>query len=93
MVKLVAEEFDLPVIDIDSLRREAGRSTSPEETFVRLTTERVKSDTWIIDGSYTSVQDIVWRVQKQLSGWIFLSGFSLKIDQAQPPSNFYQKKK
>jgi adenylate kinase family enzyme len=78
MVKLIAEEFDLPVIDIDSLRREAGRSTSPEETFVLLTTESVRGDTWIIDGSYTSVQDIVWPraeaiVWLDFSFWVFLS--------------------
>ena len=78
MVKEIAEEFDLPVIDIDSLRREAGRTDSPEETFVRLVTESVKGDTWIIDGSYTSVQDIVWPraeaiVWLDLSFWVFLS--------------------
>ena len=78
MVKHIAEEFDLPVIDVDSLRREAGRSNSPEETFVRLTTESVKGDTWVIDGSYTSVQDIVWPradaiVWLDFSFWVFLS--------------------
>lgn len=61
LVKQVADEFSLPVIDIDSLRREAGKSTAaPEETFFQLVSESVKGDTWIIDGSYTSVQDIVW---------------------------------
>jgi len=78
MVKRIAEEFDLPVIDIDSLRREAGRSNSPEEIFVRLTTESIKGDTWIIDGSYASVQDIVWSraeaiVWLDFSFWVFLS--------------------
>jgi adenylate kinase family enzyme len=78
MVKQIAEEFDLPVIDVDSLRREAGRSKSPEETFVRLITESIKGDTWIIDGSYTSVQDIVWPraeaiVWLDFSFWVFLS--------------------
>lgn len=60
LVKCIAEDFDLPVISIDALRREAGRSDSPEETFSRLVTESVKADSWIMDGSYTSVQGIVW---------------------------------
>jgi adenylate kinase family enzyme len=60
LVKQIAEEFDLMVIDIDTLRREARKSASPEETFSHLIRESVKGDTWIIDGSYTSVQDIVW---------------------------------
>jgi adenylate kinase family enzyme len=78
MVKRIAEEFSLPVIDIDSLRREAGKSGSPEETFSLLIRESVKGDTWIIDGSYTSVQDIVWSraeaiVWLDFSFWVFLT--------------------
>ena len=78
MVKQIAEEFSLPVIDIDSLRREAGKSDSPEETFSQLVSESVKGDTWIIDGSYTSVQEIVWPraeaiVWLDFSFWVFLS--------------------
>ena len=78
MVKRIAEEFALPVIDIDTLRREAGKSASPEETFSLLVTESVKGDTWIIDGSYTSVQDIVWPraeaiVWLDFSFWVSLS--------------------
>ncbi len=60
MARRIAEEFALPVIDIDSLRREAGKSAAPEDTFSRLIAESVKADNWIIDGSYTSVQDIIW---------------------------------
>jgi adenylate kinase family enzyme len=60
LVRQIADEFSVPVIDIDSLRREAGKSTSPEEVFSGLVSESVKGDTWIIDGSYTSIQDLVW---------------------------------
>ena len=60
LVKRIADEFSIPVIDIDTLRREAGKSESPEPVFSDLVTESVKGDTWIIDGSYTSVQDIIW---------------------------------
>jgi adenylate kinase family enzyme len=60
LVKRIAEEFSLPVIDIDSLRREAGKSDAPDETFSHLVMESVKEDIWIIDGSYTSVQDVIW---------------------------------
>jgi adenylate kinase family enzyme len=78
MVKQIAAEFSLPVIDIDSLRREAGKSASPEETFLQLVSESVKRDTWVIDGSYTSVQDIVWPraeaiIWLDFSFWVFLS--------------------
>ena len=78
MVKHISEEFSLPIIDIDSLRREAGKTATPEETFSQLVTESVNSDTWIIDGSYTSVQDIIWPraeaiVWLDFSFWVSLS--------------------
>jgi adenylate kinase family enzyme len=78
MVQRLAEEFSLPVIDIDSLRREAGKTSTPEETFSQLVTKSVRGDTWIIDGSYTSVQDIIWPraeaiVWLDFSFWVFLS--------------------
>jgi adenylate kinase family enzyme len=78
LVKQIADDFSLPVIDIDSLRREAGKSASVEETFSRLVSESIKGDTWIIDGSYTSVQDIVWTraeaiIWMDFSFWVFLS--------------------
>jgi adenylate kinase family enzyme len=60
MVKRIADEFSIPVIDIDTLRREAGKSESPEQVFSFLVADRVRGETWIIDGSYTSVQDILW---------------------------------
>ena len=60
MVKRIAEEFSIPVIDIDTLRRAAGKSEVPEQVFSHLVTESVKGDMWIIDGSYTSVQDLIW---------------------------------
>ena len=78
MARRIAEEFAMPVIDIDSLRREAGKSTAPEETFSRLIVESVKADNWIIDGSYTSVQDIIWSradaiVWLDFPFWVFCS--------------------
>lgn len=78
MVKQIADAFSLPVIDIDTLRREAGKSASPEETFLHLVSESVKSDIWVIDGSYTSAQDIVWPraeaiVWLDFSFWVSLS--------------------
>jgi adenylate kinase family enzyme len=78
MVRRIAEEFSLPVIDIDSLRRDAGKSATPEETFSNLVTESVKGNAWIIDGSYNSVQDIIWPraeaiVWLDFSFWVFLS--------------------
>lgn len=60
MVKRISEDFSLPGICMDSLRRDSGRSDSPEETFSRLVAENIKDDTWIMDGSYACVQDIVW---------------------------------
>ena len=78
MARRIAEEFALPVIDIDSLRREAGKSAAPEETFSQLVVEHVKAVNWIIDGSYTSVQDIIWSradaiVWLDFPFWVFCS--------------------
>ncbi len=74
LVKRISEDFGVPGICMDSLRRESGRSDCPEQTFSRLVTEQVKA----IPGSWMvlipACKTSSGRVQKQSSGWIILSG-------------------
>jgi len=76
LVNRIADEFALPIIDLDKLLREAEKSDSPEKTFLFSVIESVNADSWIIDGSYTSVQAIIWPraeaiIWLDFSFWVF----------------------
>lgn len=45
---------------MDALSREAGKSNAPTKTFVLSIKKSIAKDSWILDGSYAIVQDIVW---------------------------------
>ena len=64
LAKALAAQLALPYIELDALNWQAGwrdlSRTDPEE-FIRRVTLAVAADTWVLDGGYALVRDVVWR--------------------------------
>jgi adenylate kinase family enzyme len=64
MAKRIASTLNLPCIELDRLHWEpnwvALTVTNPDE-FVRRVSAAISADTWVTDGNYSVVRDLIWR--------------------------------
>jgi adenylate kinase family enzyme len=64
LAKALAAQLALPYIELDALNWQAGwrdlSRTDPDE-FIRRVTLAVAADTWVLDGGYALIRDLVWR--------------------------------
>jgi len=64
LAKALAAQLVLPHIELDALNWQAGwrdlSRTDPDE-FVRQVSLAVAADSWVVDGGYSLVRDLVWR--------------------------------
>jgi adenylate kinase family enzyme len=62
--KALAAQLGLPSIEMDALNWQAGwrdlSRTDPDE-FIRQVSLAIAPDTWVLDGAYGLVRDLVWR--------------------------------
>lgn len=56
----IAEAIDAPHIELDSLHWEPGWTEALTEVFRAKVTEATAEDTWVADGNYRTVRDILW---------------------------------
>ena len=52
--------LDAPHVELDALNWEANWVMAPTDVFRRRVQEALEGDTWIVDGNYTAVRDLVW---------------------------------
>ena len=64
LAKALAAQLGLPYIELDALNWQAGwrdlSRTDPDE-FVRRVAVAIAADSWVLDGGYALVRDLVWR--------------------------------
>ena len=64
LAKALAGQLALPCIELDALNWQPGwrdLSRNDPDGFVRRVTLTVAADTWVVDGNYGLVRDLVWR--------------------------------
>ena len=64
LAKALSAQLVLPYIELDAINWQAGwrdlARTDPDE-FIRRVTHAVAVDSWVVDGNYGLVRDLVWR--------------------------------
>jgi adenylate kinase family enzyme len=48
-------------VELDSIYHQAGWTPLPDNEFRARVARAIEPDSWVVDGSYAAVQDIVWR--------------------------------
>jgi adenylate kinase family enzyme len=62
--RALSARLGLPCIEIDALNWRAGwydLSRSDPQEFVRLVTDAIVADSWVMDSAYSLVRDLVWQ--------------------------------
>jgi adenylate kinase family enzyme len=64
LVKALAAQFAIPHIELDAANWQASWRDLPRtdpDDFVRRVALAIASETWVVDGNYGVVRDLVWR--------------------------------
>jgi adenylate kinase family enzyme len=61
LARRLSETLDLPVYELDALRRDANGRELPSEDFATVVATVAESADWIIDGHYRDVRFLVWK--------------------------------
>jgi adenylate kinase family enzyme len=56
----IGQRLGLEVIELDSLFHLPGWSQRPEEEFRSLVAEATAGESWVVDGNYAVVRDVIW---------------------------------
>lgn len=56
----LAHTLQVPHQELDSLHWRPNWTPTPKDEFRSLVAEAVTSDTWVIDGNYSAVRDVLW---------------------------------
>jgi adenylate kinase family enzyme len=60
VARSVAEVFGITHIELDALHWEADWKEAPREVFRERVRKAVKEESWVSDGNYSKVRDILW---------------------------------
>jgi len=58
--RMLASVLDVPYAELDALFHQPGWTPLPLERFRAAVGEIVAGDTWVVDGNYRQVRDLVW---------------------------------
>ncbi len=61
LARSLAERLAIPHVELDSLHWEANWTEAPTERFRQRVLETLRGDSWVVDGNYSKVRDIVWQ--------------------------------
>jgi adenylate kinase family enzyme len=60
LARALARELDSPYVELDSIFHQPGWTELSDGEFQARVNEATTSDTWVVDGNYSLVRDIVW---------------------------------
>jgi adenylate kinase family enzyme len=56
----LAARLGVPHIELDAIYHQPGWTPLPDDEFRRRISDVVAGDTWVVDGNYSMVRDLVW---------------------------------
>ena len=56
----ISRRLNLRHIELDAIHWRQGWNATPNKEFRALVEEATKGDSWVVDGNYSRVRDIVW---------------------------------
>ena len=60
LARSVAQHFQMPHIELDSLHWEPHWTAATPQVFRDRVTKALSGDRWVVDGNYSAVRDLVW---------------------------------
>lgn len=60
LARRLAERLDVPWVELDAIHHQPGWVPLPQEEFRQRVDLVTTADGWVVDGNYSSVQDLVW---------------------------------
>jgi adenylate kinase family enzyme len=60
LAQQLAERLGYPHVELDALHWEPNWTEAPLDLFRARTAHALAGDTWVVDGNYSKVRDIVW---------------------------------
>jgi adenylate kinase family enzyme len=60
LARAVARRLAIPHVELDALHWLPRWTERPLDEFLGLTAERLSGPAWVVDGNYSSAQDVVW---------------------------------
>ena len=60
LARRLSRLWDVPHVELDSLNWEANWTAAATEVFRQRTQIALKGDSWVVDGNYSAVRDLVW---------------------------------
>lgn len=60
LARRISERLSIPHVELDAIFWGPGWTKTPDEVFRERVSSALSGDTWVADGNYNTVRDIVW---------------------------------
>ncbi|MBU1627929.1 AAA family ATPase [bacterium] len=74
VAKKIAEILSIPFIELDAIHWKPDWQETPPDEFKNLVSKAIEPESWVVDGNYSEIRDIVWNNADTLV-WLNLSFF------------------
>jgi adenylate kinase family enzyme len=61
LAKALAARLGVPHVELDAIFHQPNWTPLPTDEFRRQVADAVAADSWVVDGNYSSVRDLVWQ--------------------------------
>ena len=60
LARQISQRLAIPHVELDALHHEPDWQEAPIDVFRKRVEQSLSSDSWVVDGNYSKVRDIVW---------------------------------